>query len=400
MWVMLPFSWKNVTQMPKLTEMQIKSAKPAEKGYRLTDERGLFLYITPKGNKIFRVRLRRDGRDTAITLGNYPELRLADARAQRDELLRDIAQGNDPRKKEPEMPTFRAVAEEWVAANTGVWRESNTATVRQRLTSNVYGPLGDTPINKIGARDVLSAMRQVEARGALEVARKTLAIVGQIMRYAVSAQYIAADPTRDLKGALKRREAGHFAAATTEQTAAVIVRAVRHYQGAMVVRLAMEFLMLTFVRPGNVRYARWEDVDLKKKVWRIPAEQMKMAKPHEVPLSHQALRVLAEIAPYSEGYELVFPALRDRRKPLSEPVFTTALRCAGIPKEMMSAHGFRSMASSLLNEAGEHPDLIEKQLAHVSGDKIRAAYNRAEYWKKRVELMQTWADMVDRLEQS
>lgn len=383
--------------MPKLTELQIKSAKPAETGYRLTDERGLFLYITPKGNKIWRVRLRKEGKDTAVTLGKYPDLRLSDARAKCAELLRELAQGNDPRKKEPEMPTFRAVAEEWIAANAGVWRPSNTATVRQRLTSNVYGPLGDTPINKIGARDVLSAMREIEARGALEVARKTLAIVGQIMRYAVSAQYIAADPTRDLKGALKRREAGHFAAATTEQDAAVIVRAVRHYQGAMVVRLAMEFLMLTFVRPGNVRQARWEDIDLKKKIWRIPAEQMKMARPHEVPLSRQALQVLKEIEPYSAEYELVFPAVRNRQKPLSEPVFTTALRCAGIPKEMMSAHGFRSMASSLLNEAGEHPDLIEKQLAHVSGDKIRSAYNRAEYWKKRVDLMQKWADMVDEL---
>jgi integrase len=271
-------------------------------------------------------------------------------------------------------------------------------TVRQRLTSNVYAPLGHIPINGISARDILDAMREVEARGALEVAKKTMAIIGQIMRYAVSAQYISADPTRDLRGALQRRVAGHFAAATTEQDAAVIVRAVRNYQGAMVVRLAMEFLMLTFVRPGNVRHARWEDIDRQKKVWRIPAEQMKMAKPHEVPLSRQALRVLEEIAPYSEGYELVFPALRDRRKPLSEPVFTTALRCAGIPKEMMSAHGFRSMASSLLNEAGEHPDLIEKQLAHVSGDKIRAVYNRAEYWKKRAELMQKYADMLDKLE--
>lgn len=366
----------------------------------MTDERGLFLYITPTGNKIWRVRLRKDGKDTAITLGKYPALRLSDARTRRDELLRDIAQGNDPRKKEPEMPTFRAVAEEWIRANSGVWRLTNKATVEQRLTSNVYDPLGDTPINKITARDVLDAMRVIEARGALEVAKKTLAIVGQIMRYAVSAQYIQADPTRDLRGALQKRVVGHFAAATTERDAAVIVRAVRNYQGAMVVRLAMEFLMLTFVRPGNVRYARWQDIDLKKKVWSIPAEQMKMAKPHDVPLSRQALRVLEEVKAYSEGYDLVFPALRNRRKPLSEPVFTTALRCAGIPKELMSAHGFRSMASSLLNEAGEHPDLIEKQLAHVSGDKIRAAYNRAEYWKKRVELMQTWADMVDRLEQA
>lgn len=384
--------------MPKLTELQIKSAKPAETGYRLTDERGLFLFITPKGKKIWRVRLRKNGQDTAITLGSYPDLRLAEARARRDELLRDIAQGNDPRKKEPDMPVFRAVAEEWIQANIGVWRPSNTVTVRQRLTSNVYGAFGEVPINKVSARDVLAALREVEARGALEVARKTLAIVGQIMRYAVSAQYIETDPTRDLRGALQKRVAGHFAAASTEKEAAVVVRAVRNYQGAMVVRLAMEFLMLTFVRPGNVRHARWEDIDLEKKVWSIPAEQMKMAKPHEVPLSRQALRVLKEVRTYSEGYELVFPAVRNRKKPLSDAIFTVSLRCAGIPKEKMTAHGFRSMASSLLNEAGEHPDLIEKQLAHVSGDKIRAVYNRAEYWKKRVKLMQNWADMLDRLE--
>jgi integrase len=258
--------------------------------------------------------------------------------------------------------------------------------------------MGNTLIDAVTGKDVLDALREVEARGAVESARKTLGMIGQIMRYAIASQLRETDPTAGLHGALQKRVQTHFAAAVTREDAAAVVRAVKNCSSAYVVRLALQFLMLTFVRPGNVRHARWADIDIKKKVWSIPAEQMKMARPHEVPLSKQALAVLHEASRICGDSELVFPSLRNRGKPLSEAVFVVALRSAGIAKEQMTGHGFRSMASTLLNEAGEQPDLIEKQLAHVSADRIRGIYNRAEYWKQRVAMMQRWADMLDELE--
>ena len=386
--------------MPRLTELQVRSAKAKDKGYRITDEGGLFLFVAPTGSKIWRVRIRKDGRDTAISLGEYPAISLREAREARDEIRKRVISGQDPRREKKQSPTLKEVAADWIDAHRAVWRQSYIESIMQRLGTNVFPSLGNIPIAQIEAKQILNTMRIVEARGALESARKTLSMLGQIMRYAVSAQLIPSDPTRDLHGALKKRQQGHFAAATTKEEASTIVRAVRNCNSALIVRLALDFLMLTFVRPGNVRNARWEDFDLPNKIWRIPAEQMKMNRDHDVPLSRQALAVLEQAALISGGKDgLVFPSLRNRGKPLSDAVFVVALRSAGIPPSLSCAHGFRSMASTLLNEAGVHPDLIEKQLAHISGDRIRAIYNRAEYLAKRREMMQLWADMLDELGQ-
>ena len=222
------------------------------------------------------------------------------------------------------------------------------------------------------------------------------------MGYALASQYVKDDPTKGLLAGLQATpKVQHFAAATDRKSASFIIRAVRNYQGSPVVRLALDFLMLTFVRPYNVRYARWEEIDFAKRVWSIPANMMKTGVEHKVPLSMQAMDILESVSVFQNGEGYIFPPVRrQKHKVLSENAFVNALRTAGVGQEQMTAHGFRSMASSLLNEAGAYPDVIEKQLAHSGADSIRAIYNRTEYWEDRVRLMQQWADMVDELEGS
>lgn len=384
-----------------LTELECRNAKAGEKKLTLTDGNGLQLVVSPSGLKTWRLRIKQQGINTSVLIGHYPDLPLAKARKKAMAVLVDVDNGHDPRKQKPaddESPTLRAVAEEWMQKNSQTWKASYITRINQILTANILPTLGEVRVAAMTPAIALEAVRIVESRGAAYYAKRTLELLGQIMRYAVAAQYIPSDPTRDLKGALAKHQTKSFAAATTREDASVIVRAVRNYHGALSVRLALEFLMLTFVRPGNVRHAKWEHIDIEKAVWSIPAEEMKMNRPHEVPLSRQALAVL-DTAQSIRRDEYVFPAVRVHARPLSQNTFSTALRTAGICQEQMTAHGFRSMASSLLNEVGERPDIIERQLAHVSADndKIRAIYNRADYWQARVELMQKWADMVDEL---
>lgn len=388
--------------MGTLTEVKIKTAKAKERAYKLQDGDGLFLYVTPAGGKVWRFRWRTDGMDTTISLGKYPLMSLKQAREKAFELQQRLQAGEDPRQKpEPvDVPTFGEVAAEWFAGMKTKWKPSYIDTVECRLRFNILPVLGKRKISDITGPEIMRMLKKIEARGAVETARRCLAMLGQIFKYAKPHGYIRSLPTEGLADGLQpRQEVKHFAAATTRKDAAFIVKAVRNYQGAPVVRLALEFLMLTFVRPGNVRRARWDHMDLEAKVWRIPGEDMKMGLPHDVPLSRQAMMVLESAKHLATGDGLVFPPVRKRQHAtLSEAVFITALRTAGVPADKMTGHGFRAMASSLLNEAGEFPDVIEKQLAHSGIDPIREAYNRTRYWEARVALMQKWADMLDELE--
>jgi integrase len=383
-----------------LSDARIKAAKATGRPYKLTDAEGLYLYVTAIGTKIWRVRLRQDGKDTTVTLGKYPMMRLADARMARNDVLRKIAQSEDLKPEKRRGQTFQAIAEEWIAKHMEEWRERYVKTLRQRLEHDAYPAFGNMPIEDVTPEVVLAMLREIEKRGSVVVAKKVLWHVQQVTAYAYATLRIKSDPVAGLTtGVLKRVKAGHYAAATTKEDAAMVIRALHAYRGATIVRLAMEFLMLTFVRPGNVRAARWDDIDLKSRVWVIPAEQMKMGREHKVPLSRQALAILDQAAEWEDEYGLVFPPIRKNRPGamLSDATFGVALRSMGIPQDMMSAHGFRSMASSLLNEAGFNPDVIERQLAHAGKDQIRGIYNRTEYWQERVQLMQSWADMVDDL---
>lgn len=386
----------------KLTDAKIKALKPTGKRYKLADGDGLYLEVTETGSKSFRMRIQTGGKDSTVTLGKYPYLSLAEARLKRNDLLRQIADGIDPRqeKKKAAVPTFREVTEEWIARNEASWRKTYTVPMRQRLELDVYPAFGSTPINQVTPQTVLDVLRKVESRGSISTAYKLISHIQMVFRYALSSLIIHSDPIASLDRdiVLTKYQRKHYAAATTKEDAAFVIRAVRNYQGTRIVKLALEFLMLTFVRPGNVRLARWEQIDTASRIWTIPAGEMKMDREHKVPLSRQAIAVLEQARLWQmDGNPLIFPsAYRRHDSKISSTTLGFALRCMGVPADMMSPHGFRSMASTLLNEAGYYPDVIETQLAHSSGN-VRAIYNRSEYWDDRVQLMQAWADMCDEL---
>ncbi len=387
-----------------LKDAQIKSAKPKDKRYRLYDKDGLFIDVTPAGTKTFRMRVQKNGKDSAVTLGKYPLMSLAEARLARNDILKKIANGEDLKQTQKKTQTFREVAEEWIEKNQDNWRQRYIESIKQKLEHDPYVLFGDMPINMVTSKHILLMMQEMERRNSVATAKKVLGHVRQVFTYAKGSLKIDFDPSAGLMASsiLKKIKHNHFAAATTKEDAQLVIRSVRSYPGSLVVKLALEFLMLTFVRPGNVRAARWEDIDLKGKVWTIPADQMKMHREHKVPLSRQPLAVLDQASIFKQLNQegLIFPALRKTKTGMiSDATFGVALRAMGIPQDMMSAHGFRSMASSLLNEAGHYPDVIEKQLAHAGSDHIREIYNRTEYWDERVKLMQAWADLVDKLEQ-
>lgn len=378
----------------KLTDAMIKKAIPQDKPYRLTDDHGLFLHVSTAGTKTWRLRFRRGGKDTAVTIGEYPFVGL---KAAREAVIKIIAEGKTENIKRIESkPLFKNVLDEWKSKKKSGLRESTLQSLNSIISTHILPGLGDMVISDIQPIDVLNMVRKVEEGGAPLHAKRVLSTTSQIMRYAVAAQYIPSDPCRDIAGALQTASGGHFSAATTKESASAIIKAVRGAECNPMIHMAIEFLMLTFVRFNNVKNCRWEDIDLEKRVWHISAEDMKMKVAHDVPLSRQAMDILMTARRFGTSGP-VFKSITAKDGTISHSGMMCAFRAAGIDREDMSLHGFRSMASSLLNEAGEDPDVIEKQLAHKSGDSIRAIYNRAAYWEKRVALMQKWADMVDEL---
>jgi integrase len=385
-----------------LTAQKIKSLKPAEKAYKVYDAEGLYIEVPPKGNKRWRFKYRINGKEKRISFGVFPDVGLKEARAKRDEARELVQAGTDPsveRKRVASADTFETVAREWVAMRVPVWSESHRKTTLQRLESYMFPQIGKMRIVEIEPLHVLDALRIIERRGAVEAARKTLGICSLVFRYAVATARIASDPCRDLRGALASRKKGHFGAVVDPAGAGALMRAIDGYTGAAVVRLALQFIALTFVRPGELRAAQWSEFDFKENVWLIPAEKMKMRQPHVVPLSRQALAVLNQAKQVSGGNPLyVFPSVRSRGdRQLSENTLLSALRALGYAQGQHTAHGFRAMASSLLNAQGWNADVIERQLAHTEKNKIRAAYHRTEYLDERREMMQAWADYLDSL---
>jgi len=389
-----------------LTDIKARAAKPAQKTYRLHDAGGMYLEVPPSGNKRWRLKYRIGGKEKRLSLGVYPAVGLKEAREKRDELRKLIAGGIDPADKScpqnvaPKGETFAGVAREWMDKKGGEWATSYRESVEQRLEAYMYPEIGDMPIASVGPLDILNALRIVEGRGAVEAARKTLGICSRVMRYAVASARIPSDPCRDLAGALTTRPVKHLAAIIDPVEVGGLLRAVDGYVGAHVVRCALQFLALTFVRPGELRSAEWGEIDVERAVWTIPAHKMKKRREHIVPLSTQALAVLREVraaAPRPDR-SLVFQSVRLRSdRGLSENTLLVALRSLGYGKGIMTAHGFRAMASSLLNGLGYDPDIIERQLAHVEGNKVRAAYHRTEYLEERTAMMQAYADYLDSL---
>lgn len=396
--------------IPPLTAVAVSKAKPGPKPHKLRDGGGLFLLVNPDGGRRWCLDYRRPltGKPNTLGLGPYPAVGLADARTKRDEARKLLAAGIDPgeaRKERREAAqeqaredanTFAAAAEAWAAWKATQVGEATASKNRWLLDTYLLPELGPRPIREITPRELLTVLRKIEDAGKLESAKRAKTKAGEIFRYAVMHELADSDPTSTLKGALKAPDTRHRAAITAPAKIAELMRSLHGYP-EFVTRHALLVLALTFVRPGELRHARWEEFDLDGAIWRIPGERMKMKAPHLVPLSTRTVDLLRDLHGLTGGGALVFPGLRPG-KPLSENTLNAALRTMGYSGDVHVAHGFRGMAATRLNEMGWNPDAIERQLAHAESNKVRAAYtSQAQYLPERTRMMQAWADYLDGL---
>ena len=387
-----------------LTLFAIQKAKPRDKLYKLADGNGLYLHINPNGKKQWRFRYSFAGKENMLAFGTYPEISLASARKKRDEMRTLVAEGIDPSLKRKadkvaaanaSRNTLGAIADEYLDHLRESGRAVTTMEKNTWLLNDLAAPFRKRPIKDINAAEILALLRKVEKTGRRETARRLRGTLGSVFRYAIATLRAEHDPTFALRGVLLKPVVTHRSAITDEAKFGALLLAIDEYDGWPTIRAAVKFLALTMARPGDVRFMRRSEVNFVKATWSIPAERMKMRRPHNVPLSTQALEILKDIWELSKDDGYVFPAIRSASKPLSEVAMNSALRRLGYSKEEMCAHGFRSSASTILNERGFNPDVIETSLAHQDQNSIRRAYNRATYWPERIKLMQSWADMLD-----
>jgi len=388
-----------------LTDPAIRHAKPREKQYKLSDEKGLYLLVNQAG-KYFRLDYRFAGKRKTFALGVYPEVTLKEAREKRDEARKKIADGIDPAQQrkaakvmqaEQTSNSFEAIAREWHGRFTPSWAEGHAKKVIRRLELYIFPWLGSRPIAEITAPELLAVLRRIESRGILETAHRTQQNCGQVFRYAIATGRAERDPSADLRGALAPAKHNRMATITNPKKIGELLRALDGYQGTLVAECALKLAPLVFVRPGELRQAEWSEIDFDKAEWRIPAAKMKMKEAHIVPLSRQALAILRELQPLTGNSRYVFPSVRTNARPMSENTVLAALRRMGYTKEEMTGHGFRAMASTILHEQGWPTDVIERQLAHAERNSIKAAYNHAQHLPERRKMMQAWADYLDSL---
>jgi integrase len=387
-----------------LTELAVRRAKAREKPYKLADSGGLYLLVQPNGAKHWRLKYRFVGKEKLLSFGPYPATSIAAARCRRDDAKTLIKNGTDPsldRKIEKiaavasASSTFGAVAEDYLAKMEAEGASASTIAKMRWLLEGLAAPLSKRPIAEIIPLEILTLLKMIEKSGRRETARRLRGAMGSVFRFAIVTLRATTDPTSALRDALLKPKVQHRAAITDERQLGALLKSIDEYDGWPTLRAALQFLALTMTRPGDVRHMRRKEVDFENAIWRIPAERMKMRRPHEVPLSKQSMRVLRETWSFSEYGELVFPSIRSVKKPLSENAMNAALRRMGYAKDEMTAHGFRSAASTILNERGFNSDVIEAALAHQDDDDVRRAYNRAKYLPQRAKLMQRWADMLD-----
>lgn len=393
--------------MSTLFATTVANAKPTERDYKLSDGEGLYLLVKANGGKLWRLNYRYLGKHRTLAFGAWPHVTLADARRRRDEARRIIAAGLDPsheaklaaaREMLSEENSFRLVAEEWVIKNEREGMADITLSKIRWLLAKTYPQIGNRPIAKITAQEVLTVLRSVEATGRYESARRMRSVLSRVFRYAIATTRAEQDPARDLRGALIVPKAKHLAAITTAKDAGALMRAIEGYTGHAITLFALRLSAHLFVRPGELRQAEWTEFDFERRVWDIPEHKMKMRRPHRVPLSSQVVDLFETLYGLTGTGRYCFPSFRSPHRPMSENTVNAALRALGFGPEEMTAHGFRAMAATLLNESGIfNPDAIERQLAHMEGNAIRRAYTRGEYWNERVRMMQYWSDDLDRL---
>ena len=388
-----------------LTDIKIRSTKPKSKQFKLSDGQGLYLLVSQKG-KYWRYNFRHNGKYKTLAIGVYPEISLKEAREAHQKARALLSKGIDPTyKKKIEKLThyqhledsFKVISLEWMDKQKGKWSQSHYQSVSSRLKNNIYPWLGDRPIAEITAPELLATLRRMESRGIHHTTLKVKQYCGQVFRYAIVTGRAERDPSADLRGALTPAITKHHATITDPIQIKGLLNAIDDYKGEITTRYALKLAPLVFVRPTELRHAEWEEIDFNKAEWRIPAEKMKMKDEHIIPLSLQVIDIFKELQPMTGKGKYVFPSIRSNARAMSENTVNGALRRLGYTKDEMTAHGFRAMASTLLNAQGFRPDVIERQLAHAERNKVRASYNRAEYLTERKAMMQHWADYLDAL---
>ena len=397
----------------------IRNTKPTSTTLRLNDGDGLYLLVKPNGARWWRLDYSIGGKRKTISIGVYPDTGLKAARDKADEARQLVAAGTDPsdiRKAEkarqakaleadrriadglPAVDSFEDIAREWFAKFSAEWAPSHSEKIIRRLERDIFPWIGKRPIASITAPELLSALRRIEERGAVETAHRAHQNCGQIFRYAIATGRAERDHSPDLRGALPAVKQTHRAAITEPKAIGALLRAIDSYQGYFVTKCALRFAPLVFVRPGELRKAEWVEFDLDKSEWNISAERMKMREPHLVPLSNQAVEILRELHAFTGGGRYVFPGVRTNSRPMSDNAILAALRRMGFAKDEMSGHGFRAMARTLLDEVLQiRPDYIEHQVAHAVRDPNGRAYNRTAHLPERRKMMQQWADYLDKL---
>ena len=387
---------------------QIKNARPAVKPYKLADGGGLYLLINSNGSKYWRLKYRYGGKEKVLALGVYPDVSLALARDERQEAkkhLRDFVDPSEVRKQRKQatisktVNSFEAVAQEWWQKQVGRWSLDHGTKVWRSLESDVLPFLGHRPISEITTDEVLAAVRRVEKRQAFDLAGRILQRCSSVFRYAIQTKRTSNNPTADCAGALETRKRQHRLALKKSELPAFL-KELKNYEGHPVTRLALTLLTITFVRSGELRFATWDEFDLSNKMWRIPAERMKMGTEHLVPLCRQAIAVLADLKQYTGDDKYLFTGERSKLKPISNNTMIYAMYRLGY-KSRATPHGFRTSASSILNEEGFNRDAIERQLSHMERNQVRGAYTQhAEYLKERTTMMEWWGNYIEQLETS
>ena len=388
-----------------LTVERVKNASARERPYKLFDDRGLYLLVNPNGSKLWRYRYRYDSKDKTLALGPFPEIKLSEARAERDEARRlHISSGIDPvdkrraekaARKVAQEETFKAIAEEWLKSGCPGSNPSDKTIkqLRLRLTKYVYPNIGRKPIVDVSIGDLRTLLTAIGHQGKSETAHRVRSLCERIYRYAIATERADRNIAMDLKGTLPPTKTKGFAAITEAKPFGELIRAISTYEGQPTTMAALKLAPLVFVRPIELRAAEWSEVDLEEARWSIPDRRMKERRPHVVPLASQSVSIFSELSETTGGGQYVFPSLRSPKRPMSDNTLNAALRRLGYGKEEMSTHGFRKSASTLLHELGFSPDVIETQLAHKRPG-VAGIYNKSYLLPQRIEMMQAWADYV------
>lgn len=390
-----------------LTDAVIRRLKSRDKSYKVADMYGLYLLVHPNGARYWRFDYRHDGKRGTLALGAYPKVSLKEAREKRTNAGQMLDKGLNPSAHKKLTSgiasleggdSFKAVADEWLAKIEAEGRAAATMEKLRWLLSFAEPLIGTCSIGKLTAPDFLTVLRTVEVRGRYETARRLRSTFGSVLRYAIATGRAKRDVTVDLRGALIAPKVTHRAAIIEPAKVGALLRAIEGYEGQPAVEYALKIAPHVFVRPGELRNAEWDELDADEAVWTIPASKMKMGREHKVPLSKQVLDLLERLYAITGNSRYLFPSVRSNDRPISENTVNAALRRLGYNKTEMTGHGFRALASTLLNESRKwHPDAIERQLAHVENNDVRRAYLRGAHWAERVRMMQYWSDHLDKL---